>query len=223
MSSSQTTKISHLKKVAGKLGGVVGGTPPLLGVGGSHHHTPSQRETSSDLVEQMKRMGKQLTKTQRKEVRDYLSLLDKDLVLKEKTDLRPSQLLSRDDEIWRDSCLVKLAGVMGLSTTTMSLSFGPVSGLNSGIDKVQSFVKEAGLHKNASYERKAVYNLLADLLVNYCKGLAGKIDAPLGPKLIFNNADKIPALFDCAYPGYLQSGLAGMIVDRYLTKTTERK
>ncbi len=64
-----------------------------------------------------------------------------------------------------------------------------------------------------SVQRKGLYNLLAKLLVAHSKSLAGFVDSPLSAKFVCGQSHMLPGLFENAWPGYLESGLAMRVVE----------
>lgn len=73
----------------------------------------------------------------------------------------------------------------------------------------------AGLSELPVVDRQAVYNMLADLLVQHAKELARYTGAPFSVKFIANLAQNISGVFDAAFPGYLEAGLAHVVARRH--------
>lgn len=167
-------------------------------------------------VEKIKELCRALDVRQRKEVRDYIAYLDKEQKQILLTSTRTGQSLSRDEEMLADSLEQLLAEALGTPRQARHRPAAILASLRDCYATVEAFVQAAGLSRNKSYDRKALYNLLAGMLVDYSRQLAAKIGAPLSFKFVLQNTDKIPALFDRAYPGYAASGLAGIVVDQLL-------
>lgn len=67
-------------------------------------------------------------------------------------------------------------------------------------------------------DRQAIYMLLADLLVKQARSIARYTGAPFSPKLIANCTANISALFDDAFPGYLEAGLVTVVARQMRAK-----
>jgi hypothetical protein len=79
---------------------------------------------------------------------------------------------------------------------------------------VSEFMASAKFNQIKVVERQAVYVLLAKLVIAQAKYVAGKTMAPLSARLVGNVATNVAGIFDQAFPGYLASGMAGIIVRR---------
>lgn len=71
-------------------------------------------------------------------------------------------------------------------------------------------------------ERQAVYNLLAELLVEHAGYVARKSGAPLGPKLIGQCTGSLPGVFEASFPGYLAAGLAPILARQMAPRSRAR-
>lgn len=192
-------------------------TPPTpLGVKGGCI-SPSDRFTvQGHGIETIKKLCRDLSPSQRKEVRDYITYLDKEEKQNLLASSRTGQSLSRDEEMLADSLEQSLAEALGTPRQAHNRPAAILGSLRDCYAIVEAFVQATGLSRSKSYERKALYNMLAGMLVDYSRQLATKIGAPLSFKFVLQNSAKMPALFDLAYPGYAASGLAGIVADRLL-------
>lgn len=167
-------------------------------------------------AEETHRLIRKLSTLERKEAKDLISLLDREAKLVTRSGLKPSQIMARDESMWVSSLLEALT----LATIGSRLHSRPsdrvLATLQDSFAPVALFVKSSGLHRTKSYERKAVYDMLAEMVVSYSCTMANHVGVPLGPRFILQNIDKIPGLFDRAYPGYAEAGLAGMVLDQRL-------
>lgn len=168
------------------------------------------------LEEKLKKELDGLSASQLKEVKDYLSLLIQSKASDTRSGLRPSQKLTRDENLWLDSLHLKLSEATGISSSNPLVASGHDRTRTASFELAEAFLKDAGIWQKESYARKAVYDLLAGLLVAYAKQVTHKLKIPLGMKFVLQNTDKLPELFDLAYPGYLQSGLARMVIAGHL-------
>lgn len=123
--------------------------------------------------------------------------------------------------MWADSLEQLLGQALGSPPAPRMRPPTILGSLRDSYKAVELFVQAAGLFRTASYDRKATYNLLAGLVVEYAKQLAAKIGAPLSFKFVLQNVEKLPALFDRAYPGYVASGLASIVINQLLKSQTK--
>lgn len=188
---------------------------PFRGKGGVVPSRPLL-PVQDNYVEKVKELCRGMDVRQRKEVRDYISYLDKEQRQAKITDSRNGQALERDEGMWSDSVEAILAEALGSSTNFRNKSPAILGSLRDSYSIVHEFVQVSALDAAMSYNRKVIYNLLAGLLVEYCKQLAAKIAAPLSLKFVLGQSEKIPALFDRAYPGYVQAGLAGIVLKQII-------
>lgn len=167
-------------------------------------------------VENVKQLCRALDVRQRKEVRDYIALLDKEQKQAVTSSTRASQVLTRDEEMWFASLQHHLAEITGSPTVERKLQAATLGSIQEGFACVHAFVQATGMGKSASYDRKALYNLLAGFVVEHAQHLAARISIPLTLKFVLQNVENVPALFDRAYPGYVRAGLACMVLDKVI-------
>lgn len=89
-----------------------------------------------------------------------------------------------------------------------------VVGSPSSWKPVDAFMRASKMADLQVRERQSVYGLLADLLVKHARYVARKSGAPLSPKLVGNCTGSISGVFDAAFPGYLEAGLAPIVARR---------
>jgi len=172
--------------------------------------------TKDGPVDEMKLLAQKLSTLGRKEIKDYLSLLDRESKLAHRSGVKPSQVMARDEAMWVTSLLETLAVATTGSRSHSRPSDSVLTQLQDSYAPVALFMKSAGLYRDKSYERKAVYEFLANLLVSYASTLAHKVGVPLGPRFVLQNLDKLPGIFDASFPGYCEAGLAWMVVGKLL-------
>lgn len=80
---------------------------------------------------------------------------------------------------------------------------------------VEQFMATARLSELPVADRQAVYNMLADLLVQHARGISRRTKAPFSAKLLSTTVVNIAGLFDTAFPGYLEAGLAHVVARRH--------
>lgn len=83
---------------------------------------------------------------------------------------------------------------------------------------VAQFMAGTALQDFDVTDRQAIYMLLADLLVKQARSIARYTGAPCSPKLIANCTANIGALFDDAFPGYLEAGLVTVVARQLRAK-----
>lgn len=76
---------------------------------------------------------------------------------------------------------------------------------------VADFMQASGLDKLKVQERQAAYYTLAELLVGHARAVSKKSRAPLSVKLVGNCTGNLMGVFENAFPGYLQAGLAKVV------------
>ena len=80
---------------------------------------------------------------------------------------------------------------------------------------VEQFMLAAKLQDLPVVDRQAVYNMLAELLVEQGRSVARYTGAPFSVKLLANMTANVAGLFDDAFPGYLEAGLAHVVARRH--------
>ena len=73
------------------------------------------------------------------------------------------------------------------------------------------FLQQSGLSACTVNERQQAYHILAELVVQHARYVARKSGAPLSPKLVANCMPNLPGVFEDAFPGYLEAGVAAMV------------
>lgn len=79
---------------------------------------------------------------------------------------------------------------------------------------VSSFMRASKMDKVTVTQRQSAYHMLANLVIENARYVSRTSRIPLSPKLVGNCASNITGIFDQAFPGYLQSGLAHIVVRR---------
>ncbi len=120
----------------------------------------------------------------------------------------------RDLEMWKASCASKLEHHLPGTSTHVPKGTRLHTMLKESYTILTSFMAGANFGTMTVIQRKAIYEMLATLLVARAKHLASKTTAPLSLRLTFQCAADLPGLFDAAFPGYLESGLARKVLDQ---------
>lgn len=76
---------------------------------------------------------------------------------------------------------------------------------------VQQFMQSSKLAELNVTERQRAYYLLAELLVRHALVVARRSGAPFSVKLVAQCTNNLPGVFEDAFPGYLEAGLARMV------------
>lgn len=120
---------------------------------------------------------------------------------------------ARDKEMWATGIHEALTAALGASDGAVQ---GPalvrrVMAASSAWAPVIDLVEAMGRDKLQVVERQAVYRFLAALLVDRSREVARFAKTPLSLKLVANNAGNLRGIFDRSFPGYLASGLGGLV------------
>lgn len=76
---------------------------------------------------------------------------------------------------------------------------------------VETFMRASKLAELAVVERQRVYFMLAELLVRHALVVARRGGFPLSAKLVAQCTSNLAGVFEDAFPGYLEAGLAKMV------------
>lgn len=79
---------------------------------------------------------------------------------------------------------------------------------------VSSFMKASTLAELNVTERQAAYMMLARLVIDNARGVAKHSRIPLTTKMVINCSSNITGIFQQSFPGYIESGLAKLVVRR---------
>lgn len=153
-------------------------------------------------VESLKRQIKQLNPDQLKEVIDF-ALYEKDV----KT--RPSTY-DRNEEMLYSVLAEELKSKLSSALVPFHVfkKGSSYARFREVLKHVDEFLRSTGIPRFTTPERKKMYSIVIRLVVER----ASELDVPLGVKLVLNQSDYIPGLFDRAFPGYLRSGLVRMLL-----------
>ena len=178
----------------------------------SDAHT-KQEEQLDNLLEQMT----QLTPALQKQLLDRVAarqLLD-----------QSSKRADRDIAMWAAAAYDAFCSAIG---GPGAAGVGPVIarrllGVASAWQPVEQFMAAAKLQELPVVDRQAVYYMLADLLVEQTRSIARYTGAPFSVKLMSTVVVNIAGLFDSAFPGYLEAGLARVVARRHQLLKTQIK
>lgn len=201
---TKTTQITNPK--IGRRG--INPPPPLIpvGVGGVGELPPeSKKAIEKETLDSWKRKLRELPVSTQKTLSDFLLL-----ELRSTQKLVPSQ--DRDVEMWIHSVQEALQTTLKKAPTGISRKSPLWEPFVTSFGEIHDFLVAAGIVGLQSTQRKGLYNLLAKLLVAHSKSLAGHIDVPVSPKFVCGQSHMIAGLFENAWPGYLEAGLAVRVV-----------
>lgn len=149
-----------------------------------------------------------MTKPERQSLLDHLAL--------EVTSTKKSNLKhDRDVELWLMAVTDALDSILrsgGSSGSGIGMVKRTWNASSSSYEQFNSFMVRSKLQELNVAARSSCYGLLAELLVKHASFVAHKSGAPLSPKLVFNCLPNLAGLFDNAFPGYLEGGLAKAVV-----------
>ncbi len=180
-------------------GGInIGGFLPMAG-------TEVEKKEATDLDSLLK-LADQLKPADRKQLLARLALADGNANVGSE----------RDIDMWAQAIYAGLVAAIGHQdgagqapmvikrTMAARSAWGPVA----------DFMASSKLDTLKVVERQAVYGMLAKLVIEKAAYVSQKSGAPLSAKLVSNLTPNIAAIFDGAFPGYLQSGLVRVIAKR---------
>ncbi len=120
---------------------------------------------------------------------------------------------ARDVEMWSSAVHAALQKAIGGSGGDL---LGPAVlrkqlAVVSAWQPVEDFMKHSRLVELTVTERQACYNLLATMIVGHARIVARKSGAPLCGKLVSKCTPNLSGVFENAFPGYLEAGLAKVV------------
>lgn len=189
----------------GKTPSIEGGpSPNLSGDGG-------ERNSVASLLDQ----AATLSKVEQQELLDHLALQQQ--LTRKASD-------SRDLDMWSAAVGTALGAAIGDDERGSygQLLIKRLLGSTSCWRPVEAFMTSSKLSELRVVERQAVYNLLAELLVDHAGYVARKSGAPLGPKLIGQCTGSLPGVFEASFPGYLAAGLAPIVARQMSPRSRAR-
>jgi hypothetical protein len=147
---------------------------------------------------------KGLDSTAKKELLDRLLL---------EQQMNPDRGQDRDKDMWAAAVYRELSrigggadgGLMPQGVIRKAVAVG------TSWQHVESFMKNSRLAEMTVTEKQAVYYLLAQLLVEHARYVARNSGAPLGVKLVTQCTGNLAGVFENAFPGYLEAGLARVV------------
>lgn len=147
-----------------------------------------------------------LSKQERQDLLDRLAL----------ENVRPTA--SRDLDMWSLAVARALEGAIGASGGE---AYGQMLckrqlGLSSTWKPIDAFMHSSGLAALPVVERQAVYNLLADLMVEAAGTIARRAGVSLSLKLTAQQTGQVGGIFERAFPGYIAAGLAPVVARQSL-------
>lgn len=186
-------------------------TPPMEGV-----HTPlspapvrkAKEASNEDSLGNVLSLAAELTPDQRRELLARLSL-----------DANSKQVEQvRDVDMWAEA-VFRALHKDGMDAVMVSAGPALVKrtvGTPQAWRPVSEFMDSSRLATLKVTERQSVYGMLARLVTEHARKVARRSGVPMSMRLVGNCAGNVAGLFDNAFPGYLNSGLA-LIVARRLT------
>lgn len=164
---------------------------------------------AADQVEELKKVCLQLPPKQLKKMLD-------ELAASQLLDLSGVSAADRDLGMWAEAVHKALQDCLGSSGQDLPgvQAVRKLLSASSHWAPVQAFMQASKLDQGTVQERQLAYHCLAGLLVRHARGVARHTGAPLVPKFVANCCHNISGVFDEAFPGYVASGLARLVVKR---------
>jgi hypothetical protein len=135
-------------------------------------------------------------------------LLDYMLLIRQQQKLTSSQ--ERKLNMWTDSLATELGRSLGQSNRMFPLPL--LSGAKSMFKQVEILMKDINMQDLNTPNTKAMYNMIARVLVHQASVVSAKAKIPVSMKLVLQTTTPIAALIDNHFPGYIQSGLMKMVM-----------
>lgn len=188
-------------------GGERGGPPSPSIEGRRGPNSPPVGAPDLDNYQQALDLVEKLTGSDLKKLYDHLALR-----------LATVEAPQRDLSMWATAVYDALTASNGGSGAGLPgpLAVKQLLGARSCWSYVESFARSLGAEELRPAERLSLYRLLANLLVLRCVDVARHARIPLSAKLVANNCSDIASVFESAFPGYVGSGLVGVLVKRLL-------
>ena len=163
-------------------------------------HASTHASEVGDFVERLKKMS----------TKDRKAVLDS-LLLEQQLSDGPKA--NRDLDMWAEAVHREFTqrlgsadgGLVGPALVRKAVAVG------TSWAPVQAFMETSKLQELPVVERQRAYYMLAELVVRHALGVARHTGIPLSVKLVSQCTGNLPGLFDNAYPGYLEAGLAKMV------------
>jgi hypothetical protein len=126
---------------------------------------------------------------------------------------------ARDLEMWSGAIYDALQKALGHAGGAMG---GPLAvkrscGAPSAWAPVRDFLNASGLAKLEVRHRLSTYRVIADLVVAHASRVSKRTGAPLSPRLVCNCMGSVAGIFNAAFPGYLEAGLACVVARQLAT------
>lgn len=155
-------------------------------------------------IEGLMEQAEKLSKPQRKEFLARLALLAK---------MTTRAVVSRDLEMWSAEVQRELSAQLGFDggETYGLMLVRKAMGEDTSWRPVEEFMEQAQLADRTSAERRAVYRLLAELVVRTAKRQARRNNVDLSLIVVARCAGHIASIFDEQFPGYVAAGLAPVV------------
>ena len=140
--------------------------------------------------------------------KDRQMLLDYILLLKQNE--KPTSDQERKFAMWTDSLNLALTQMLGQTHSIFPHSL--ITQAKKILKDVTDFMSENDLANLQTGETKAMYNLLAKLLVNHASMVSAKARIPLSMKLVLQTTTPVVAIFDNHFPGYVKGKLIKQVL-----------
>lgn len=155
-------------------------------------------------LEKLKQEAAKLPSKDRQELLDHLAL-------QSRTSINARHKDSRDLDLWCSALhdiLARDTGALGVGLPGLAVIRKTVAPL---FAPIESFMVATKLQPLKVPDRQAVYHLLARLLVEHAKRASARSHIPLSLKFVASCSTAIPGLFEDAFPGYIDAGLARVV------------
>lgn len=177
---------------------------PRTHVGARTAEAASDQRPNLDIDEVLDHAMK-LDRKQAKQLLDQLAL---------RMQMTDKSLHNRDLEAWVSCVHNELNRELGAENSYGIMQVRKALGEPECWRPVEAFMAAAGMESRTSAERRAMYMLLAELLIEHTRYETRRMKFGLVLSSVARYVVDLVAIFDDAFPGYLRSGLAFMVADQ---------
>lgn len=153
---------------------------------------------------QIKKDVQSLTLDQQKELLDLLSL--------NLRNQKKSTGTARDLDLWEMAVLENVEKILGSVPPRIPRKGELWMLLKESYEDLRKFIQAAKCTDLNSIEKRAFYSYLGKLLVRSAQATCSHINIPFSIKFTLQQSKNIPALFDAAFPSYIESGYVKIVV-----------
>lgn len=166
-------------------------------------NTPKKSSSELDLAS-VKLLALTLPVDDQQALLDFLAL--------ERTNRSITTLQERKLNMFTDSLAQELGKSLGQSSRIYPLALLPQA--KKMFRDAEALLKDLDLEHFAMPETKAMYNVLAKVLVHHAHKVSAKAKIPVNMKLVLQTTTPLHALLDEHFPGYIKAGVMKIVFEK---------